>query len=150
MSCLVLLQCYLQRSVQRVWGLCSKLSEVSFQVFQKLKKCKLGESLLEIWNLKKQILSFRKQSSVKSMQITLPLLVVLGGSLLLSGCATSRSFQFSAPSTLESSSLPLPHQKIKKQSQSSSDSSNSLPAPTLPRALQRDTFLLYQSPLWAQ
>ena len=150
MSCLVLLQCYLQRSVLQAWGLCLKLSGVSFQVFLKLKKCKLEESLLGIWNLKKQMLSFRKQSSVKSMQITLPLLGLLAGSLLLSGCATSPSFQFSAPSTLELNSLPSPHQKIKKQSQSSSDSLNSLQAPTLPRALQRDTFLLYQSPLWAQ
>ncbi len=150
MTCLDLLQCYSQRLVQQVWALCSKSSAVFFQVYLKLKKWQLGESLLEIWSLKKRISNFKKQSSVKSTQITLPLLVVLGGSLLLSGCATSPSFQFSAPSSLESNSSLSHPQKIKKQSQSSGDSSNSLLVPTSPRRLQQDTFLLYQSPLWAR
>ncbi len=150
MTCLDLLQCYLQHSAQQVWALCSKSLAAFSQVFQTLKIWRREESLLEICNFKKRISNFRKLSSVKQTRIRLPLLAVLAGSLLLSGCATSQSFQFSAPSSLESNSSPSHHQKIKKQSQSSSGSSNSLLAPTLPRRLQRDTFLLYQSPLWAR
>ena len=142
MICLDLLQCYSQLSAQRVWVLCLKLLAVFSQGCQMLKRCLQEENLLGICNLKELILNFKKRSLVKSMQILLLSLGVLAGSSLLSGCATSQLFQFSAPSTLESNSSLSPHQKTKKQLKSSGDSSPSQVEQILPRQLQQDTFLL--------
>ena len=148
MTCLDLLQCYLQRSVQRVWARCSRLSVVSSQVYQTLKTLKLKESLLEICKCKKQISNFKKLFLVKWIKIHLLLPVVLAGSLLLSGCVTFSSSQSSAPSGQELSSLPLPLPKTKSRSKSSGDWFLSPQEQTLPPQLRQGTLLWSQSPLW--
>ena len=148
MLCLDLLQCYLQRSVQRAWDQCLKLSVGSSQVYQMLKKQSIKESLLEICSFKKLISSFKKPSSVTWIRTHLFLPGVLVGSLLLSGCVTFSSSQSSAPSGQESNLLPSPLQKTKKPSSSSGDWLLSPQEQTLPPQLQRGTLLWYQSPLW--
>ena len=150
MTCLDLLQCYLQHSVQRVWDQCLKLSGASLRVYQMLKKQNIKESLLEICSFKNRILSFKKPSSVIWIKIHLLLPGVLVGSLLLSGCVTFSSSQSSVPSGQESSSLPLLLPKTKSRSKSSGDWFLSPQAQTLPPQLQQDTLLWYQSPLWGR
>ncbi len=148
MSCLVLLQCYLQRSVQRVWVQCLKLSVGSLLVYRMLKKQNIKESLLEICSFKKLISNFKKPSSVTWIKTHLFLPGVLVGSLLLSGCVTFSSSRSSAPSGQESSSSLSHPLKTKKRSSSSGDWLLSPQEQTLPPQLQRGTLLWYQSPLW--
>ena len=86
-----------------------------------------------------------KKKLIKSPLFLLGLLVA---SLLSSACSTLQQYQFSAPSTLESNSLPLPHQNPKKQCQSCGDSLKSPAETKSPPQSPRGTSVLSASPLW--
>ena len=150
MLCPDLLQCYYRRLVQQVWAPCSKYLVESFKEYQLLEKLQLKENSLEILRCIKQMLTSKKQYSVMQMRTMVCLPAILVGSLLLSGCQTSQQFQFSAPSSPESSWSHSHHPSPKKPSPSFGDLLNS-PRGAISQLLsQRDTFLLSQLPLWEQ
>ena len=148
MICLDLLQCYYQRSVRQVWARCLKLSAVLHKVDHLQMKRALRGSLSEICHSKNQMLSFNKQCSVKLIKMLVCSLAALVALLLLSGCSTSPSFQFFAPSGQPSSLSPSHHRKVKKVSPSSGDWLFFPHRTRLQQPLQRGTSLWSQSPLW--
>ena len=150
MICLDLLQCYCQHSARRAWARCLRLSAVLRKVDHlQMKRVQRG-SLSEICPSKNQMLSFNKQCSVKLIKMPVCLLAVLVALLLLSGCSTSQSFQFSAPSGHQLTSSPSHPPKVKKISPSSGDWLF-FPHRTRSRQpSQQDTFLWSQLPLWGR
>ena len=148
--CLDLSRCYYPHWGRLAWAVCLKLLVELFKVCQKLKLRKNAESLLEICKSVEWISNFKRCWSVKQIRILVCSLGLLVALLLLWGCSTSQSSRYSAPSSLTQPLLPSHHQKTKKQSQSSLDSSNSQVEQTSQRASLLDTSLLSQSPLWEQ
>ena len=148
--CLDLSRCYYRHWGRLGWAVCLRFSVAPVSASKKLKLRKNVVNLLEICKSVEWIKSSKKCLSVKQIRILACLLGLLVASSLLWGCSTLQSSRYSAPSTLESLSSPLPLQKIKKPPVSSGDSLLSRVEQILPPVLQRDTSLLLQSPLWEQ
>ena len=148
--CLDLSRCYYPHWGRLAWAVCLKLLVESFKAFQKLKLRKNAENLLGICKSVAWTTIFKKCWSVKPIKIlvcSLGLLVVL---LLLWGCSTSQSSQYSAQSSQIQPSSPLPHQKVKSRQKYFGDSSYSQVDQKLHQQSQLDTSLWSQSPLWEQ
>ena len=106
--------------------------------------------LIRDMSLQKSNAEFNKQCSVKLIKMPVCLLAVLAALLLLSGCSTSQSFQFSAPSGHQLTSSPSHPPKVRKISPSSGDWLF-FPHRTRSRQpSQQDTFLWSQLPLWGR
>ncbi len=148
MICLDLLRCYYQHLEQLVWARCLKLSAVLRRVDHLQMKRVLRGSSSETCHSKNQTLSFNKQCSVKRIRMLVCSHAALAALLLLSGCSTSQSFRFFAPSGQQSSSSPLHHPKIKKISPSSGDWLFFPHRTRSQQPLQQGTSLWSQSPLW--
>jgi len=86
------------------------------------KESKEKREILREMDLRKAMLSFKKQFLEKLITITALLLAVHVALLLLSGCSTFSSSRFSAPSGRVLNSSPSSPEKIKTISPSYSDS----------------------------
>ena len=148
--CLDLSRCYYRHLGRLGWAVCLRFLVALFKACQKLKPQKSVANSSETCRFVEWIKSFKNCSLVKLIRTQVCLLVLLVVLLLLWGCSTLRSSQYSAPSSLTQPSLPSHHQKIKKQPQSFGDSSPSQVEQTSPRPSLLDTSLLSQSPLWGQ
>ena len=144
--CLDLSQCYYLHLGRLAWAVCLRLLVGPFKGFQRLEQQKSVENLLEICRFVKWISSFKKCSLAKLIKTLVFSLGLLAASLLLWGCSTFSSSQYSAPYTQIQPSLLLPLQKVKSKSILSGDSLSSQVEQKSPQALLRDTSLWSQSP----
>ena len=148
--CLDLSRCYYRHWGRLGWAVCLRFLVALFKACQSLKLRKNVVSLLETCKSVEWTSSFKKCSLVKLIKTQVCLLVLLVVLLLLWGCSTLQSSRYSAPSSLESLSSPSLPPKTKNPPKSSGDSLLSRVEQILPPVLQRDTSLLWQSPLWEQ